>query len=100
MATTPQMEPAPRRPSGIATVLGWLGLALMIFPVGFPMYAAIGLVGIGLAWGIFFGAYVLLLIVAIMSVRRRPLLSFAVPFVASGLFFVLCEVVELFEPAA
>ena len=100
MSSPPVAAPERSRPSGLAKALGWLGLVLMIVPVGFPMYAAIGLVGFGVIWVVFTATWVVLLVLGIVSIRRRPLLSFATPFIASALYFALFEIVELFDPPA
>ena len=91
--------PIRAKPSTLARVLGVVGLVLMIVPVGFPMYAAIGLVGPSLIWAVFTAAWVLMFILAIVWIRRRPMLSFAAPFIATvvlfGLFLLADVILDL-----
>ena len=98
-ATTPTGS-TPTKPSTAARIFGILGLVLMIVPVGFPMYAAIGLVGFSLIWVIFTASWVIMFVLALVWIRRRPWLSFAAPFIASAIYFGLFPLFDVLGVSA
>ena len=77
--TTPP-PPSTAQPSTGMRILGWLGLALMLV-VGFQ-YLGTGLVAPPWVYAIIIPLWLVLFWIALRNLRRRPLVSFLMPFAA------------------
>ena len=87
MDQTTAPPPAPAAPTWMR-VLGWLGLVLHVVIAFFPYTASI-LLAPYWVYAVLYPVWFLLLWVAIKNLRRRPLISFVMPFVALAWWFAV-----------